>query len=170
MLPGGDLRIGRGPRGHDHAHGAAAARGLLERHRAADAPGALAHRVDAAVHAAAQQLVLARPAPVVGDAELDAALLERARRDLDVRAAGVLDGVRRRLLGDPVERDLRLAVERVDRARIDVDRDLVRLRELVGELAERRGEAVVAQRDRLERERERAQRADDASCSARARG
>ena len=43
--------------------------------------------------------------------------------------------------------------------RVDHDLDLVRLRELPGELAEGGGEAVVAQRDRLERERQRAQRA-----------
>ena len=124
------LAVRRRARGHDHAHRAAAAVRLLERHRAADAPGALAHGVDAAVHAAAHQLVLARAAAVVGDHQLDAALLERARGDVDARAAGVLDGVRGRLLRDAVERDLGLAVERVDRARVDLDLDLVRLREL----------------------------------------
>ncbi len=103
-----------------------------------------------------------RAAAVVGDAELDAALLERARGDVDARAAGVLDGVRRRLLRDAVERDLCLPVECVDGRGVDHDLDLVRFRELTGELAERRREAVVAQRDRLERERQRAQRADDA--------
>ena len=56
---GGVWPVGRRARRHDHAHRAAAAGRLLERHRAADAPGALAHRVDAAVHAAALQLVLA---------------------------------------------------------------------------------------------------------------
>ena len=60
--------------------------------------------------------LLAGAAAVVGDAELDAALLERARGDVDARAAGVLDGVRRRLLRDAVERDLGLPVERVDGA------------------------------------------------------
>ena len=78
-------------------------------------------------------------------------------------AAGVLDGVRRRFLRDAVERHLCLAVERVDRARVDDDLDLVRLRELPGELAERGREAVVAQRDRLERERQGAQGAHDAA-------
>ena len=118
------LARGRRARRDDHAHGAAAAGRRLERERAADAGGALAHRVDAAVHAAALR---ARRSMRRARRRRPRTRCRRPRawaRHLDARAAGVLDGVRERLLRDPVEADLRLPVELVDarppRPRLDL--------------------------------------------------
>ena len=100
-------------------------------------------------------------APVVGDAELDPVAVARARPTLHVVGAGVADGVRERLLGDPVDDQLGVAPAASPSSPSDLEarpstapwrassRDVARERRLEPEVVERGRAQLAGQRQQL---------------------
>src|SRR6266508_115817 len=97
---------------------------------------------------------------VVGDQRLDGApgTLDHAHGDPRGRPAP--DRLVQRLTDDLVDRDLRMLGEGLGAVDVEVDLDSVRDPELFRERAHRRAEPLVPQHDRLQLERELAERAD----------
>ena len=116
----------------------------LDRQLAADQQGALAHAADAE---AALGLLEGEAAAVVGDLELDP-VGGAAQGDIDAPRLAVAGGVGQRLLGDPVEDELRVVVEVGEvalGAQLGLQAGAPQPLDLAGD---RRGEAEVVERRR----------------------
>src|SRR5207248_11560648 len=108
---------------------------------------------------------------VVRDDGVEAAVGRPPDADGDARRRPAAHRLVERLADDLIDARLRLLGERLRRPDVDVDLDPVRERDALGERAQRRAEALVAEDDRLEAEREVAERADRLPMAAeRARG
>ena len=94
----------------------------------------------------------------------------RGRADLEAGGRPAADRLLERFARDLVQRRLLPLAERVDGGDVEGDVDLVLARARLAERVEGRGEAVVAQDDRLEVEREVAQLADGRARRGSARG
>src|SRR5581483_1569542 len=97
---------------------------------------------------------------VVGDARLEAAVVGDAHRHGDARRRAAADRLIEQLADDRVDRHLRGLADTLGVLDVEVDPNLVGGADLLGDRAQRGPEALVAQHDRLEREREVAQLAD----------
>ena len=97
---------------------------------------------------------------VVGNRRHEAAVVRPLDADGDPRRRPAAHRRVERLADDLVQRRLHLLAEQLGRGDIDVDLDLAREPDLVREPADGRLDPLVAQHDRLEAERQLAQRAD----------
>src|SRR6266545_2960984 len=121
-------------------------------------------------HAAAQRASTLRncvearapplPGRVVRDHGLDASARDLADAHRNARRRTTANRLMDRFPDDLVDRDLSVLGKRLRALDLEVDLDAVRHAELVRQRPNRRSEALVAKHDRLELEREVAQRAD----------
>ena len=97
---------------------------------------------------------------VVGDDRLDAAVARFDHAQRDPRRGPAPDRLVHRVADDLVQADPRVLGQRVGGFHVDVHLDLVREPDLLRERLHRRPEPLVSQDDRLDVEREVAERAD----------
>jgi hypothetical protein len=125
---------------------------VLDREVAVQRARALFHLLEAPPPALARR--------VVGDRRLDAAVLRLAHLSRTAPAAGRAHRLVHSLADDLVQRRLRLLRELLRGVDVEVDAHVVRQLDLIGERADGGREALVAENDRLEVERQAAQLTD----------